>query len=215
MSQYKDPYEVLGVTRSSTKEEITSAYRKLAKKYHPDLNPGDEFAAKKMAEVNAAYDSIQNGTADSFNAGSSYNPYANSYQGAPYGSYENPYGSSSNGSYTNQYGGQESSGYYQSPFGRTYYTYYYSNGNPYEEAQQRQSFRRVRRGFSFGRIILFWLIIRMIFGIINFLFNGLFIRRYEYPQNNRYYTQQDYEQKTQQNINEYLEEYFKEQSDKM
>ena len=57
-----DPYRVLGVSSGASKDEVTRAYRKLAKKYHPDLNPGDASAAKKMAEVNAAYDSIINGT---------------------------------------------------------------------------------------------------------------------------------------------------------
>ncbi len=57
-----DPYKVLGVSAGASKDEVTRAYRKLAKKYHPDLNPGDATAAKKMAEVNAAYDSIMNGT---------------------------------------------------------------------------------------------------------------------------------------------------------
>ena len=56
----RDPYEVLGVSRNASEDEIKSAYRKLAKKYHPDLHPGDEECAKKMNEVNAAYEAIKN-----------------------------------------------------------------------------------------------------------------------------------------------------------
>jgi len=52
----KDPYTVLGVSKSATPEEIKSAYRKMAKKYHPDLHPDDPEAAIKMNEVNEAYD---------------------------------------------------------------------------------------------------------------------------------------------------------------
>jgi len=55
-----DPYKVLGVSPDASDEEIKRAYRKLAKQYHPDLNPGDEVAAKKMQQVNAAYDQIKN-----------------------------------------------------------------------------------------------------------------------------------------------------------
>lgn len=59
----KDPYEVLGVSRSASEEEVTKAYRRLAKKYHPDLNPNDPDAQKKMAEINVAYEDIKSGRA--------------------------------------------------------------------------------------------------------------------------------------------------------
>ena len=55
-----DPYQVLGVSRDASDEEIKQAYRHLAKKYHPDLNPGDQEAARRMQEVNAAYEQIKN-----------------------------------------------------------------------------------------------------------------------------------------------------------
>ena len=55
-----DPYQILGISRDASDEEIKQAYRRLAKKYHPDLNPGDPVAAKKMQEVNAAYEQIKN-----------------------------------------------------------------------------------------------------------------------------------------------------------
>jgi len=55
-----DPYKVLGVGPDASDEDIKRAYRRLAKKYHPDLNPGDQEAARKMQEVNAAYEQIKN-----------------------------------------------------------------------------------------------------------------------------------------------------------
>ncbi|HBT50337.1 MAG: Chaperone protein DnaJ [Caldanaerobacter subterraneus] len=52
----KDLYEILGVDRNASQEEIKKAYRRLAKKYHPDLNPGDKEAEQKFKEINEAYE---------------------------------------------------------------------------------------------------------------------------------------------------------------
>ena len=54
----KDPYVVLGVAKTATADEIKSAYRKLVKKLHPDLHPGDKKAADRFKEVAAAYDIV-------------------------------------------------------------------------------------------------------------------------------------------------------------
>jgi molecular chaperone DnaJ len=55
-----DPYQVLGLSPGASDEEVKKAYRKLAMQYHPDRNPGDEEAARKMQEINAAYEAIKN-----------------------------------------------------------------------------------------------------------------------------------------------------------
>jgi len=79
-----DPYAILGVSRSVSDEELTSAYRKLAKKYHPDMNSGSRAAEIKMQEINAAYDQIKN---ERSGAGPSSGGYGGAYggQGSPWG----------------------------------------------------------------------------------------------------------------------------------
>lgn len=52
----RDAYEILGVSREATEAELKKAYRKLARKYHPDVNPNDKEAEKKFKEISAAYD---------------------------------------------------------------------------------------------------------------------------------------------------------------
>lgn len=56
----KDLYQILGVSKTATEAEIKSAYRKLARKYHPDLNKDDKNAAEKFKEISNAYDIIGN-----------------------------------------------------------------------------------------------------------------------------------------------------------
>src|SRR5882672_1248779 len=51
-----DYYELLGVTRKASAKDIRAAFRKLARKYHPDLNPGDKAAEEKFKQLQEAYD---------------------------------------------------------------------------------------------------------------------------------------------------------------
>lgn len=90
----KDPYSVLGVSRNATEQEIKKAYRQKAKLYHPDFHPNDPEAAKKMNEVNEAYDMLTNPDKyASQKAQQQQNQYSNQY------SY-----SSSNGGWSSDFG---------------------------------------------------------------------------------------------------------------
>ena len=75
----EDPYKILGVSPNASDEEIKRAYRALAKKYHPDRNPGDAEAARKMQEVNAAYEQIKNPQKQQPGYGG-YDPFGGQYQ---------------------------------------------------------------------------------------------------------------------------------------
>ena len=119
----QDPFSVLGVSSSASEDEIKSAYRKLAKKYHPDLNPGDASAEEKMREVNEAYTralQIKKGGGSSA-YGTSYGPGASGgAYGNPYNSYGNPFGYGRQGPFEEdprQTGYDTRNGQYGNPFG--------------------------------------------------------------------------------------------------
>lgn len=99
----RDPYEVLGVRRDASADDIKKAYRQLAKKLHPDLNPGNAKAATQFKDVSAAYDLLSDpdkkarfdrGEIDASGAEtrprSSYRTYAESPGGAKYGAGADP-----------------------------------------------------------------------------------------------------------------------------
>src|ERR687886_995922 len=54
--EFKDYYSTLGVAKTATEKEIKQAYRKLARKHHPDVNPGDKSAEARFKEINEAYE---------------------------------------------------------------------------------------------------------------------------------------------------------------
>ena len=109
-----DPYKVLGVSPDASDEEIKRAYRRLAKKYHPDVNPGDAEAARKMQEINAAYEQIKNPEKARGSQSGGYGGQGG-YNADPFGGY-NPFG----GGYRQQTSGQGSAG---DPYQQAAYQY--------------------------------------------------------------------------------------------
>ena len=61
--EFKDYYATLGVGKTATDKEIKQAFRKLARKHHPDVNPGDKAAEAKFKEINEAYEVLEIGRA--------------------------------------------------------------------------------------------------------------------------------------------------------
>jgi DnaJ-class molecular chaperone len=97
----EDPYAILGIKREATQDEIRTAYRQLAKKLHPDLNPGDKQAEAKFKQVSAAYDLLgdpekrgryDRGEIDMSGAERPRERYYRNFHGA--GAQEHPYSSS-------------------------------------------------------------------------------------------------------------------------
>lgn len=97
--KYRDYYEILGVNKSASEKELKSAYRKLAKKYHPDLNGGDEKAQEKFKEISEAYEVLGDpekkkkydtfGSSYDFSNGANFDPsqYGYSYSSAGNGNF--------------------------------------------------------------------------------------------------------------------------------
>lgn len=139
----QDPYKVLGVAPGCSEDELKSAYRKLAKQYHPDLHPGDAHAAQKMNEINAAYEQIKNPP----QTGAGYNPYGQqSYSQQNYNYYYNA-------------AGQENSGNAYDPFADIFRGY---------QQQSYTSYHRV----NLGKIALYMFLLMIVFRVVGTLLLG-------------------------------------------
>ncbi|MBR3248626.1 DnaJ domain-containing protein [Candidatus Saccharibacteria bacterium] len=96
MAGKRDYYEVLGVSKSASDDEIKKAYRKLAVKYHPDKNPGDKEAEAKFKEINEAHDVLadkqKRARYDQFGhagvGGAGGNPFSGGGAGGPFGGFD-------------------------------------------------------------------------------------------------------------------------------
>lgn len=170
-----DPYQILGVSRDASEDEIRQAYRRLAKKYHPDLNPGDAQAAQKMNEINEAYDLLKNPQAYRQQQAQqrAQQQARQAYQNGPQNQgYYNPFDPF--GFYGSQRGSEEDS---SDPNQNTYYYYWSSNDDPNRQ-QYQWNYRRPRRSplGVLGKIVMIWLIIQFLLSMLG----SCSVRRY-YP----------------------------------
>ena len=125
----RDYYEVLGVSRNADAAAIKKAYRKLAKKYHPDSNEGNATAAERFKEVNEAYDVLSDEKKrklyDQFGH-AAFEEGAGTYGGAQ----GNPFGSGFGGSQGNPFGGGFQGSYSD---GNGYHEFHFENGEDMDD----------------------------------------------------------------------------------
>ena len=125
----KNYYEVLGISKTASADEIKKAYRNLAFKYHPDRNSGDKVAEEKFKEINEAYDVLSDekkrADYDSFGTSNShYSGTNNSYNRNNDFTNEETFWNWFNGNTTNSYGSNNS-----------YRNYYYQSTNSYNKKE--------------------------------------------------------------------------------
>ena len=145
-----DPYSTLGVTSSASDEEVSKAYKRLARKYHPDLNPGDRSAEAKMKEINIAYDqikAIRSGKAAFGSDGAQRSGYGDAAGNTGYQQRTYYYGTSFEDLFRQMYGDRES----------------------YDAGQQEWRSQQGSSGF-FGSIIRFFGLFVLIRLLVSFLF---------------------------------------------
>ncbi len=183
----RDPFQVLGVSQNASEEEIKQAYRRLAKQYHPDLNPGDASAAQKMNEINEAYDAVKNPQA--------YRQYQQSQQRqASQQAYRQQYSQTAYADddfdpFAAFWGAQNQSRNQQ---GQQYYRYTYSQNEQPDGSQDRQNqyqwtYRPRRRPGFLTRLLLIWLMLQLLASLFGgcgyrYLGPGYYSRYYSFPE---------------------------------
>jgi curved DNA-binding protein len=141
--EYKDYYTILGVPKSATTDEIKKQYRKLARKYHPDVNPGDRKAASKFSEINEAHEVLSDPEKRKKYdmLGSNWQQYEHYTQGSPFSNRKRYRDGSAStffeGDFEDLFGGGGFSDFFKTFFGDSFSGFnsaqksYASKGNDY------------------------------------------------------------------------------------
>lgn len=155
MNKVQDYYEILGVSKSATQEEIKKAYRNLAFKYHPDRNPGNAQAEEKFKQISQAYDTLGD------------EQKRKNYDNGSSSFYQNNY-SSQNANYNRAY---TYSGNYSNPFENedTFWSWFNSAGTQNQYQKQDFSERKVTRKFYLKRML-----VSLLQGFLGFILQPFF-----------------------------------------
>lgn len=108
----QDFYELLGVDRNAKTEDISKAYKKLARKYHPDLNPGNKEAEEKFKKINAAYEVLKDEEKRK-----AYDKWGKDWENPPFGGQQRPGGGFGGGGFGGGMDGADFSDFFSTIFG--------------------------------------------------------------------------------------------------
>lgn len=154
MASYQDYYKVLGVERTADKDTIARAFKKLARKYHPDLNPGDKNAEEKFKEINEAYDVLKDPKKRQMydQLGSNWKQgqqFSNADFNDIFGGRGNPFGNFKGGNVHFDFSGGQGGSYsdfFQTLFGGFGGGGSYGGGGGFDESMFGRQSRRMQKG---------------------------------------------------------------------
>ena len=159
-----DPYQILGVSHDADAEQIKQAYRRLAKQDHPDLHPGDAEAARRMNEINEAYDLLKNPQAyQAYRQQQQQSAYQQAYrqQQSAYQQqnqqYYDPFGF-----WTSQQNGQNSQNSQNQNYYRYTYTYQPGQNQNEQNTQYQWTYHRPHRGGILRKLLSAYLILQLL-----------------------------------------------------
>ena len=165
----KDPYQVLGVSANAGEDEIKQAYRRLAKQYHPDLHPGDAFAAQKMNEINEAYEAVKNPQAYQQYQRQQRQQASQQYYRQQYSQQQTAYADEDYDPFASFWSAWQQ-GSQQNQNAQQHSRYTYTWDDPHSRNQQQNqyqwNYRRTRRPGFLVRMLLLWIGVQLVLSLL-------------------------------------------------